>query len=433
MTAGSAAALSAIRIRWRIFSFLFGFGFIAYFQRQGITVAAARMMPELSLSQVQIGWLESSFVLGYAIFQTPGGVFGQRQGARRTFVIIGLIAFFATVATPLAPYVLGGSGLFAVLLCVQLLLGSSQAAIFPVSAGVFETWFPPSRWALVQGLQTMGLGLGAAATPPLVASLMGSLGWQQALLWTSLPAIALIGLWAWYGRNTPREHPSVSAEELLEIGDRGDSAVDSKVTLSKLIRMCGERNVLLLALSYMCMNYSFYLLSNWVFLYLVQERKFSSLESSWLASAPPLAAAVGAGIGGWLTAILCKRLGDRWGFRLVPLIALPAAGALLLVAVGAANPYAAVAVLALCFGLVELTEGAFWAAAMTVGRGDTMAVSGFMNTGGNLGGIIGIPIVAYLSGQHLWRTAFLVGTAFAVASAVAWLGIETEHTVEAGT
>lgn len=433
MTAGSAAALSAIRIRWRIFSFLFGFGFIAYFQRQGITVAAARMMPELSLSQVQIGWLESSFVLGYAIFQTPGGVFGQRQGARRTFVIIGLIAFFATVATPLAPYVLGGSGLFAVLLCVQLLLGSSQAAIFPVSAGVFETWFPPSRWALVQGLQTMGLGLGAAATPPLVALLMGSLGWQQALLWTSLPAIALIGLWAWYGRNTPREHPSVSAEELLEIGDRGDSAVDSKVTLSKLIRMCGERNVLLLALSYMCMNYSFYLLSNWVFLYLVQERKFSSLESSWLASAPPLAAAVGAGIGGWLTAILCKRLGDRWGFRLVPLIALPAAGALLLVAVGAANPYAAVAVLALCFGLVELTEGAFWAAAMTVGRGDTMAVSGFMNTGGNLGGIIGIPIVAYLSGQHLWRTAFLVGTAFAVASAVAWLGIETEHTVEEGT
>jgi MFS family permease len=53
-----------------------------------------------------------------------------------------------------------------------------------------------------------------------------------------------------------------------------------------------------------------------------------------------------------------------------------------------------------------------------------MAVCGFMNTGGNLGGIIGIPIIAYFSGQHAWHTAFLIGIGFALASAVAWLGIE---------
>ncbi len=87
--------------------------------------------------------------------------------------------------------------------------------------------------------------------------------------------------------------------------------------------------------------------------------------------------------------------------------------------------------LAACFACVELTEGAFWGAAMTIGRGDTMAISGFMNTGGNLGGIIGIPIVAYLSGQHMWRAAFIVGAGFAVASAAAWLGIETSQPVEA--
>src|SRR6266403_3614436 len=55
------------RIRWRIFSFLFGFGFIAYVQQKTITVAADRMMPELNLSQLQIGLLEQAFVLGYAI------------------------------------------------------------------------------------------------------------------------------------------------------------------------------------------------------------------------------------------------------------------------------------------------------------------------------------------------------------------------------
>ena len=415
-----------IPVRWRIFSFLFGFGFVAYVQQKSITVAAERMMPELGLTQVQIGWLMQAFVLGYAIFQMPGGVFGQWLGARRTFVIIGLTAVAATVATPLAPKVFAGQALFITLLGAQALLGCAQGAIFPVSSGVFEAWFPKRRWSFVQGLQTMGLGLGAAVTPPLIASLMAGLGWQPALLWTGLPPLLLISWWAWYGRNTPREHPAVTAAELVEIGGHGvgEQRAPVSVGLRDLLRLLADRSVLLLASSYLCMNYTFYLLSNWVFLYLVQERQFSLLESGWLATAPPLAAALGAGVGGLLTGVLCRRLGDRWGYRVVPLVALPAAAVLLLLAVNAANPYAAVIALAGCFGCVELTEGAFWGGGMTVGRGNTMAVCGFMNTGGNLGGLIGIPIVAYLSGQHLWHTAFLIGAGFAAVSAVAWLGID---------
>ncbi|NNM61170.1 MAG: MFS transporter [Steroidobacteraceae bacterium] len=216
----------------------------------------------------------------------------------------------------------------------------------------------------------------------------------------------------------------MTAAELAEIGDHATSAPTAPAGARQILRLLADRNVLLLAISYLCMNYAFYLLANWVFLYLVQERHFSLLEGGWLASAPPLAAAVGAGLGGLLTGLACKRLGDRRGFRLVPLISLPAAGLLLLYAVDCSNAFVAVGLLSLCYGLVELNEGAYWGAAMQVGRGDTMAVSGFMNTGGNLGGIIGIPIVAYLSGHHQWHAAFLLGTGFALASAAAWLAID---------
>src|SRR5580658_2514398 len=282
----SAAGSRAFPIRWRIFSFLFGFGFLAYVQQKTITVAAEQMMPALHLSQLQIGWLEDAFVWGYAIFQLPGGIFGQRLGARRTFVIIGLTAFLATIATPILPNFFTGQPLFVALLLAQLLLGFSQGAIFPVSAGVFEAWFPPNRWSYVQGLQTMGLQLGAALTPPLIVYLTLNLGWQQALLWASLPALGLISLWAWYGRNTPREHPAVTERELAEIGNQPQ--VDSSISVRQLLRLLKDRNVVLLFVSYMCMNYTFYLLSNWVFLYLIEERHFSSLESGWLAVAPPL-------------------------------------------------------------------------------------------------------------------------------------------------
>jgi ACS family glucarate transporter-like MFS transporter len=414
-------AAPAFRVRWRIFSFLFGFAFLAYIQQKTITVAAAHMMPDLGLSQLEIGYIEQAFVIGYALFQMPGGVLGQRLGARLTFVIIGLLAFVATIATPIAPEFLSGTALFVALCGAQFALGLSQGAIFPVSAGVFEGWFPEKRWAFVQGLQTMGLNFGLVATPPLIELLTLRFGWRQALIWSSLPTLGFIALWAWYGRNTPREHPSMTEQELAEIGSQPQA--HSSINFRQIGKLIADRNVLLLFFSYMCMNYTFYLLSNWVFLYLVQDRHFSSLDGSFLAMVPPLGAAVGAGLGGVAAGLLTQRLGNRWGLRVVPLFAMTLAAGLLLLAVNASSAYLALAALTLCFLAVELTEASFWAAGMMVGRGDSMAVCGFMNTGGNLGGIIGIPIVAYFSGLHAWHTAFFIGAGFAVVSAASWLGV----------
>ncbi len=75
-------------------------------------------------------------------------------------------------------------------------------------------------------------------------------------------------------------------------------------------KLLKNRDVLVLALSYLCMNYVFYLLSTFVFLYLVQERHFTLLESGWLASVPPLAAAAGCGVGG-RSEVLGQALGVR--------------------------------------------------------------------------------------------------------------------------
>ena len=402
---------------------MFGFGFVAYLQQKTITVAAVPIMPELGLTQLQIGWLEQAYANGYALFMIPAAILAQRFGARGTLALMGLIAFLAMLGTPLAPSLLSGSLLFAVLLGLQFMLGVAQAPTFPVSAGVFETWFPPNQWASAVGLQTMGLQLGAAVTPPLIATLMHFFGWRNAILWTTIPAIGLIGCWAWYGRDTPREHASVSREELAEVGHHAGSRVNAQISLARVLRILANRKVLLLSLSYLSMNYTFYLISNWAFLYLVQERHFPVLESGWLSGVPPLAAAVGAGAGGVLTGRACARYGSKHGMRLVPLIALPTAAALLLVAAAAGNAYLAIAALALCYGSIELTEGAFWAAAMAVGGSDTMAATSCMNTGGTLGGIIGIPMVAYLSGHHQWNTAFGIGAALTLLSALAWLAI----------
>src|ERR1700740_2585780 len=98
-----------IPVRWAVLAGLFGFSFFAYVERTSIGVAADRMMPELGLSQVQVGWLFTAFLASYAAFQAPGGWVGQRFGARLTLVACRTLALTATAMTAAAPWLFAGS------------------------------------------------------------------------------------------------------------------------------------------------------------------------------------------------------------------------------------------------------------------------------------------------------------------------------------
>ena len=419
-----AVSFRGPRIRWRIFSMLVAGAAVVYFQQRAISVAAERIMPELSLSQMQIGWLQWAFVLAYGLLQFPGGVLGQRLGARRALAGLLLVAVAATLAAPLAPYVLQGTVLFIALFLTQFVLGVAHAPFMPVCAGAMEAWLPTNRWALAQGIHTFGMQVGAAIAPPVLVMLIQALGWQPALIWAALPPLALIALWIWYGRDTPYEHPSVTRGELAELGPTPPPPPDSKISLARVAAILRNRSIAALTVSYIIMNYVFYLLASWSFLYLIQERHFTVLEGGLLASLPPMGAAVGAGVGGIITDAFARRMGATWGFRVVPLVSLPTAGAMLLLATYSPNAYVAVAALMLAYGAIELNEASYWAGTMRIAQGDSMAATGVLNTGGNAGGWIGIPIVAYLSGHGEWRLAFAIGFGCAVVSSLCWLWVD---------
>ena len=390
------------------------------------------MMPELGITQVQLGWLFTAYLIAYTVFQLPGGIFGEWAGARKALIITGFLGTAAAIATPLLPLVLAGAALLMALLIARIVLGVAHAPLFPISTGVFESWFPVGRWGLPNGLQTAGLQFGSAAATPMIAVLMESHGWKNALLWTTLPALAVVALWSWYGRDSPKEHPSVSAAELSELHAGGAAHAGAGINRHDLLRVLANKDILLLAISYTIMNYVFYLLSTWSFLYLVQERHLSVLESGWLASLPFMAAALGAAVGGKLSDDLTVRFGLSIGYRAVPLVSLPLAGLLLFAGVESSNPYLAVAALSLAFAATEITEAAYSAATIAVAREHTMAAWGVVGTGGNLGGVIGTPIVAILSAHHAWTAAFLTGTVAAIVSGLLWWWIDGGRPLQTG-
>jgi len=202
------------------------------------------MMPDLGLTQMQIGWLEEALLVGYTAMQFPGGVIGQRLGARLMFVVIGLIAFTSCLVTPLAPLVLQGSALLGVFARCAVAGRRRTGADISGFHRSLSDWFTPDKWPLVQGLQSMGLGLGASFTPPLIAWLMTAFDWRRALVWTTLPALLADRLVGVYGRNSPAEHPSVSAEELAELGAEPPASVDSAISWSRMWALMKNRDVL---------------------------------------------------------------------------------------------------------------------------------------------------------------------------------------------
>ncbi len=418
-----------MKVRWHIFLFLFGFAMLSYLQRTSLGVAAQNIMPDLHLSQMQIGWLNAAFATCYALAQLPGGVLGQRYGARLTYVFVGLVGLVATIATPLAPVLLAGTALFVALLAAQGLLGLSQGPVFPMTAAVAQTWFPQRQWAVTNGLFSLGMNVGGAMTAPLIVALTVLFGWQGALLSIAVPAVLLTVAWAWYGRDTPTQHWKVQPAELADL-EAGDLERPARMTIVRMRAILAQRDVRLLAFSYFCFNYVFYLIGTWSFLYLVQARDFKGLESGFAGMLPWIGAGIGAGIGGYLSDGLATRIGYRWGYRLVPLVSLPVAGLLLLVTIGVSAPYAAVLALMATFFMVELNEGAYWAATMRVARADTGAATGVLNTGGNFAGIVSAPIIGALSGAGNWNLTFVIGTCFALVAGLCWFVIDPDRRVQ---
>jgi ACS family glucarate transporter-like MFS transporter len=409
---------------------LFVASFIAYVLRINMSIAGESMIRDLGLSEIQLGAILSAFAWGYAIFQFPGGMFGDVVGARRGLTLIMILWGVVTILTGLVPgpAAVSVTVTLASLVVLRFLMGVVQAPVFPISSGGWiERWFPASGWGLPNGLLSTGLTLGAAATGPLVAWMTVTLGWRQSFLLTAPIAFLMAGAWWWYSRDNPSEHGGVNKHE-LDLIQVSRLPVDRKSRergIWKLVLM--NRDILLLTLSYFCMNYVFFLFFNWFFFYLVDVRGFSSQEGGYFTAAQWMVGAIAATLGGFACDRLSKSYGPRWGYRLTAATGLFLTAPLLIGGAMAGDPYIAVALLSLSFGCTQLTEGAFWAAAISVAGRHGAAATAVMNTGGSVVGGVGALLVPITAAAFGWVTAVSTGSLFAVLGAVLWFWIRADQ------
>jgi ACS family glucarate transporter-like MFS transporter len=422
------------RTRWVIVAILIMASFVAYVLRTNLSIVSESMIDDLGMTEFQLGIVFSAFAAGYAIFQFPGGVVGDRFGARRTITGIAIAWAVLTVVTAAVPGpdVWSVGAIVATLAVTRFLVGMVHAPYFPVTiGGTIASWFPVRQWGLPNGLTSTGLTLGAAATAPIVVALMEAFGWRGALLITAPSALVIAALFWWYVKDDPAEHPHVNAAELEFIKtDRPPADADPEKGAWKLALK--DRNVLLITLSYFCMNYVFYLFFNWFFFYLVDVKGFSASDAGFLTAALWVLGAVGATAGGLVCDQMVRHFGLRHGPRRMVATSLVLSAVFLAVGAVADDPTFAIVMLCICFGFNQLTEAPFWVATMAVSGRHAPVATGVLNTGGNLPGFLGGMLVPATAGWFGWPVAIITGSLFALIGAGLWLFIRADEPMGSG-
>lgn len=416
-------------VRWIVLSILIFGSFIAYVLRTNVSIVGETMMHDLGMNEIQLGMVFSAFAAGYAIFQFPGGIFGDRFGPRFAITAIAIAWGLLTIVTAAIPGtdVLSVGAIVATLMITRFLVGAVHAPFFPVTiGGTIASWFPVRQWGLSNGLTSTGLTLGAAATAPIVVWLMSSYGWRGALLITAPTAFVVAAIFRWFVTDDPKDHPLITPKELgLIASDRPPEGEVPETGAWKLALR--NRNVLLITASYFCMNYVFYLFFSWFFFYLVDVKNFSATDAGILTAAQWVFGAVGATAGGLLCDFLVRRLGLRLGPRWLVMTGLILSGIFLYV--GAVSDSVTITVVMLCisFACNQLTEAPIWVATMAVSGRHAPIATGILNTGANIPGVLGGVMVPLTAGLLGWPAAMATGSIFAIFGALLWLFIRADE------
>ena len=418
------------RVRWFLVFGLFILSAVAYLDRVNISIAGSSIAAEYHLSHVQLGWVFSAFLVGYALFQTPGGWLADRLGPRRVLTAGVLWWGIFTALTALVPTKIA----FAVLLfaAVRFLLGAGEAIIYPASNQFVSRWIPSAERGIANGLIFAGVGVGAGVTPILITHVMVRHGWRWSFWMSAIIGLIAGTVWYFVARDTPEEHSHVSVPELTHIqaGRTAKSVSDGRIAWSTI---SASKEVLALTLSYFTFGYVAWIFFSWFFIYLAKVRGLDLKVSAFYTTLPFLAMAACSPLGGAISDKLTKLYGKRAGRCGIAVFGLLLTAVFLAVGSQVQSARLASVVLAGGAGALYLSQSSFWSVTADIASGSSGSVSGFMNMGNQFGGALTASLTPAIAARFGWTTSFCVAAGLSVLGAAAWLLVDPERTLAPAT
>lgn len=410
-------------VRWTLVFWMFVVAAVSYLDRNNIAIAATMIQKDFGLTNLQLGGVFSAFVMGYAFTQPVAGRIADRFGPYRV-VAVGIVWWSVlTAATAAVPSGLAWS--LTLLVVARFVLGVGEAVIFPASNRLVAAWIPRSERGLANGVIFAGVGIGAGVAPPLITHLMLAHGWRSAFYVTALVGVAVLAAWLAFVRDRPEHHRAVSAAEAAYIR-RGAGHGAAAARPAPWLRILKDRQVALLTLSYFTYGYVAYIFFTWFFKYLSSVRGLDLKASAIYGMLPFLAMAVCSPLGGWIADRLTPRFGKRVGRCWTAAFALALSAVFVALATQVADARLASLFLAGGAGALYLSQSAYWTLSADIGGASAGSVSGLMNMGNQLGGVVTASLTPLLADRYGWTASFVFAAALCLAGAAAWLLIDPD-------
>jgi MFS family permease len=408
------------RARGRVLIFAFLLSVITYLDRICISAAAPFIMADLRLTVLQMSAVFSAFTLAYSIFEIPSGWLADVRGPRRMLTRIVLWWSAFTMLT-------GAATGFRSLVTIRFLFGAGEAGAFPTVARSFSRWFPQRERGTANGVLFFGSRIGGMLSAPVALLLIRRWGWRPSfVVFGTLGFVWAVAWYAWY-RDRPAEHRDVNAGELAWIEQDGAAGAAGATPWRALL---ASRNLYAICGMYFAFGYGLYFYFTWLPTYLIRELGFSMLAGGLLSALPFALAGLADLAGGWLTDALARRQGLRTARCGLGFASFLTCAALIVLSTLAPQPLAKAVLLAFALASADLALGACWAVCLDVGAANAGVVTGFMNTFGNVGGLIGPMVVGFAVDRwHSWTFPFYVTALVYAAGALAWLAIDPHRKI----
>ena len=416
------------RVRLGLIFLLFIISAIAFLDRTNISVAGLEMRHEYGIDQVQLGWVFSAFLIGYALFQVPAGWLSARYGPR--VVLTGALIWWGVFSAATALIPPQGSAALLMLALTRFALGMGESVVYPSGNQFVSRWIPAQERGKANGWIFAGVGVGSGITPPLVTAIILAGGWRASFYVCAIIGVVVAAIWFLAARDQPRDHASVNAAELAHIEAGLPPAKASAHGPIPWGAILSSRNVWGLFISYFAFGYVIWIFFSWFFIYLAEARHLDVKSSAVFSMLPFLCMTFGCLLGGVINDRVSARHGLYWGRSGLGVVSFILTGIFLISGSMVDSAPLAVLILAGGAGAIYLSQSSFWSVTADISGPHSGVVSGFMNMGCQIGGALTATLTPMIAEHFGWTAAFVAGGAVVLAGVLAWVVVDPNRLLE---
>lgn len=281
-------------IPWIIVSMAFIATALSFLDRQVLSVSIIKISEELTINDIEYGFINTGFLISYAIMFTVGGLLIDRYGSRLGLAFSVGIWSIATLLHSFANSAMQ-FGIF------RFILGIGEGGAFPGAIKAVVEWIPKKRQALANGIAIGGAALGAVIAPPLCVWLIAIAGWRGVFAVTAIIGFIWVAAWLLFPkRKMEKENPK--KPDIAEITN-----TSSRINLLQILKI---KEVWVFILIRFLLDPIFYFYMFWIPKYLNQARGISIERIGNLFWIPFLALGISNVLGGLASDMILKRTGN---------------------------------------------------------------------------------------------------------------------------